>query len=139
MERRFRCIECSCSTKCNLKRRYNRLFGCANAPFQSKGITKNGDCQCQIKEYYTMDQIDQLIENVRTFCAVLEKLRLMEGPEMLLPGRVEMYNRTLEDAYTAYAQVETAVDEWGQELEYQHMRLDEGVKQYGQTEQDRKG
>jgi prefoldin subunit 5 len=86
-----------------------------------------------------MDQIDQLIENVRTFCAVLEKLRLMEGPEMLLPGRVEMYNRTLEDAYTAYAQVETAVDEWGQELEYQHMRLDEGVKQYGQTEQDRNG
>jgi hypothetical protein len=81
-----------------------------------------------------MDQIDQLIENVRTFCAALEKLRLMERPEMLLPGRVEMYNRTLEDAYTAYAQIETAVDEWGQELEYQHMRLDEGVKLYGQTE-----
>ncbi len=86
-----------------------------------------------------MDQIDQLIENIRTFCAALEKLRLMEGPEMLLPGRVETYNRTLEDAYTAYAQIETAVDEWGQELEYQHMRLDEGVKLYGQTEQDRNG
>ena len=61
-----------------------------------------------------MDDLDQLIENVRTFCAALEKLRLMEGPEMLLPGHVETYNRTLEDAYTAYAQIETAVDEWGQ-------------------------
>jgi hypothetical protein len=86
-----------------------------------------------------MDQIDQLIENVRTFCAALERLGLMEGPEMLLPGRVETYNSTLEDAYTAYSQIETAVDEWGQELEYQHMRLDEGVKQYGKTEEGRNG
>ncbi len=86
-----------------------------------------------------MDDLDQLIENMRTFCAALEKLRLMEGPEMLLPGSVEAYNSTLEDAYTAYSQIETTVDEWGQELEYQHMRLDEGVKLYGQTEQDRNG
>jgi len=35
----------------------------------------------------------------------------MEGPEMLLSERVETYNSTLEDAYTAYAQIETAVDE----------------------------
>jgi hypothetical protein len=108
-------------------------------PLSRQGITKNGDCQCQIKEYSTMDQIDQLIENVRTFCSALEKLRLMEGPEMLLPGSVEAYNSTLEDAYTAYSQMETAVDEWGQELEYQHMRLDEGVKQYRQTGEDRNG
>jgi hypothetical protein len=86
-----------------------------------------------------MDDLDQLIENIRTFCSALEKLRLMEGPEMLLPGRVETYNRTLEDAYTAYSQMETVVDEWGQELEYQHMRLDEGVTQYGQTEEDSNG
>ena len=86
-----------------------------------------------------MDDLDQLIENVRKFCAALEKLRLMEGPEMLLPGRVEAYNSTLEDAYTAYAQIETAVDEWGQELEYQHARLDAGVKQFGQIKEDRNG
>jgi hypothetical protein len=49
-----------------------------------------------------MDDLDQLIDNMRTFCAALEKLRLMEGPEMLLPGSVETYNRTLEDAYTAF-------------------------------------
>jgi hypothetical protein len=90
----------------------------------------------QKKEHPAMDDLDQLIENVRTFCAALEKLRLMEGPEMLLPGHVETYNSTLEDAYTAYAQIETAVDEWGQELEYQHMRLDEGVKQYWHAEED---
>jgi hypothetical protein len=72
-----------------------------------------------------MEDLDQLIENIRTFCAALEKLRLMEGPEMLLPGSVEAYNSTLEDAYTAYAQIETTVDEWGQELEYQHKCLDE--------------
>jgi hypothetical protein len=35
--------------------------------------------------------------------------------------------------------METVVDEWGQELEYQHMRLDEGVTQYGQTEEDSNG
>ncbi len=75
-----------------------------------------------------MDDIDQLIENVRAFCTALEKLRLMEGSEMLLPGGVEAYNNTLEDAYTAYAQIETAVDEWDHELEYQHTRLDAGVK-----------
>ncbi len=83
-----------------------------------------------------MDDIDQLIENVRAFCTALEKLRLMEGPEMLLPGRVETYNSTLEDAYAAYTQMETVVDEWGHELEYQHTRLDAGVKQFGQKEED---
>jgi hypothetical protein len=37
----------------------------------------------------------------------------------------------VEDASAAYAKIETAVDELAQELEYQHTRLDEGVKKYG--------
>jgi len=41
----------------------------------------------------------------------------MEGPEFLLPGRVEAYHRILEDAYTAFGTIETRVDELGQQLE----------------------
>jgi len=78
-----------------------------------------------------MDDIEALLTTIRTFYAKLEQLRAMEGPELLLPGRTEAYKETLEDAYAAYGQVETTVDELGAELEYQHKRLDEGVKKYG--------
>ena len=40
-------------------------------------------------------------------------------------------DQTLEDAYEAYGKVETVVDELGQQLEDEHRRLDEGVKQFG--------
>ncbi len=78
-----------------------------------------------------MDEIEALLHTIRTFYAKLEQLRAREGPEFVLPGRTETYRETLEDAYAAYGQLETAIDELGAELEYQHKRLDEGVRKYG--------
>ncbi len=78
-----------------------------------------------------MDDIDELFESFRTLYACLEKLRAMEGLEMLLPGRIETYYSTLEDAYAAYGRIETVVDELGQQLEAEHIRLDKGIEKYG--------
>jgi len=78
-----------------------------------------------------MDNIEALIEATHTPYARLKTLRNMEEVDLLLPSRIEQQCRILEDASAAYAKIETAVDELGQELENQHTRLDEGVKKYG--------
>ena len=83
-----------------------------------------------------MDDVDALIETLHVFYEKLEALRAMEGPELLLLGRTKHYQSMLEDAYTAYSRVETTVDELGQELEYQHQRLDEGMRRYGDEEKE---
>ena len=77
-----------------------------------------------------MDDIDELLESLRILYTSLEKLRQLEGPEFLLPGRVDDYHSILEDAYAAYGKIETRVDELGQQLEAEHARLDKGVKTY---------
>jgi hypothetical protein len=81
-----------------------------------------------------MDDIEDLLEAFRIVSASLEKLRQIDGPDMLLPGKVEYYHSILEDAYAAYGRVETVVDELGQQLEDEHRPLDEGVRQYGQPD-----
>jgi hypothetical protein len=78
-----------------------------------------------------MDDIDELLKAFRALYADLEILRLLEGPEFLLPGRVDAYHRILEDAYAALGTIETRVDELGQQLEAEHARLDKGVNIYG--------
>jgi hypothetical protein len=78
-----------------------------------------------------MDDIDELLESFRVLYASLEKLHQLEGPEFLLPGRIETYHSLLEEAYAAYGRIETRVDELGQQLEAEHTRLDRGVKKYG--------
>ncbi len=78
-----------------------------------------------------MDNIEALIEAPHTPYARLKTLRNMEEVDLLLPNRIEQHCRILEDAYAAYTKIETAVDELGQKLEYQHTRLEEGVKKYG--------
>lgn len=78
-----------------------------------------------------MDARDRLIVSLHTLYAYLEQLRSMEGPDMLLPGSVEGYHSTVEDAYAAYGSIETTVDELGQQLEVEHRRLDQDVVQYG--------
>ncbi len=75
-----------------------------------------------------MDDIEELLESLHTLYVSLEKLRQLEGPEFLLPGRVDGYHGALEDAYTAFGKIETRVDELGQQLEVEHARLDEEVK-----------
>jgi len=80
-----------------------------------------------------MDDIDELLESFRSLYASLEKLCQLEGPEFVLPGRVDDYHRVLEDAYAAYDTLETKVDELGQQLEAEHARLDAGVKKYGES------
>ncbi len=83
-----------------------------------------------------MDDIEELVATLRAFYGSLARLRLMEGPEMLLTGKTEQYHSMLEDAYSAFSRIETAVDALGQRLEHEHARLDEGVRQYGQTALD---
>lgn len=78
-----------------------------------------------------MDEIDALIEALRTVYASLEKLKSIEGPELQVPGSIDQYQSLLEDAYAAYDRVETTVEELGQALEYEHSRLDNAVKQNG--------
>jgi hypothetical protein len=80
-----------------------------------------------------MDDIDELLESFRTLYARLEKLHQLEGPEFLLPERVNAYHSLLEDAYTAFGKIEASVDELGQQLEAEHSRLDKGVKKYGES------
>ncbi len=79
-----------------------------------------------------MDDIDALIEALRTFYACLERLKTIEGSEFLVPGSVDQYQSLLDDAYAAYSRVETTVEELGRELEYEHTRLDKAIKQYGE-------
>ena len=78
-----------------------------------------------------MDDINDLLESFRILYVNLEKLRLMEGPEFLLPGRIDAYHSVLENAYAAFGKIETRVDELGQQLEAEHSRLDKGAKKYG--------
>ncbi len=72
-------------------------------------------------------EIEAIIATLRQLCARLDTLRHLDTAELLLPGQQKHYEQTLEDAYTALARMETAVDELGQELEYQHQRLGEVV------------
>lgn len=51
-----------------------------------------------------MDDIDELLESFRILYASLEKLHQLEGPEFLLPGRVDVYHSLLEEAYPRDAQ-----------------------------------
>jgi hypothetical protein len=80
-----------------------------------------------------MDDIETLIGALHTLNARLETLRHMEGPDLVLPDSIEQYRSTLEDAYAAYGKIETIVDELGQELEYQHRRLDKEAQKDDQA------
>ncbi len=70
-------------------------------------------------------EVETTIALLRKLHARLEALRHLEIADLLLPDQQKHYEQTLEDAYAALAQVETALDELGQELEYQHQRLGE--------------
>jgi hypothetical protein len=74
-------------------------------------------------------EVETTIATLRRLCARLETLRHFEIADLQLPGQQEHYEQTLEDAYAALAQVETALDELGQELEYEHQRLGEVLAQ----------
>ena len=74
-------------------------------------------------------EIEATIASLRMLHAWLETLRHLEIADLLLPGQQKHHEQTLEDAYAALAQVETALDELGQELEFQHQRFGEVVDQ----------
>ena len=80
-----------------------------------------------------MDNIDTLIEAVRTVYASLETLKSIQGPELHTLESIAHYQSLLEDAYAAYDRVETRIEELGQALEYEHARLDQAIKQYGEA------
>jgi hypothetical protein len=83
-----------------------------------------------------MNEIERetTIASLQKLCARLETLRHLDIADLQLPGQQKYYEQTLEDAYAALAQVETALDELGQELEFQHRRLGEVVEHYAQGE-----
>ena len=74
-----------------------------------------------------MNEIERetTIASLQKLCARLETLRHLEIADLQLPEQQKHYERTLEDAYAALAEVETALDKLGQELEFQHQRLGE--------------
>ncbi len=74
-------------------------------------------------------EVETTIASLRTLHARLKSLRHLEMADLLLPSQQKHHEQTLEDAYAALAQVETTLDELGQELEYQHQRLGEIVDQ----------
>ena len=76
-----------------------------------------------------MDEMNILIEALRTVYTSLERLKSIAGPELQIPGSIDQYQSLLEDAYTAYDRIETTVEELGQALEYEHARLEQVVKQ----------
>jgi hypothetical protein len=86
------------------------------------------------QEEQLMDDIDALIEALRTVFANLEHLKNIEGHEFQVSGSVAHYQSLLEDAYAAYDRVETTVEELGQALEYEHARLEKAVKQSGEAD-----
>ena len=75
-------------------------------------------------------EVEITIASLRRLCARLETLRHLEITDLQLPGQQEHSEQTLEDAYAALDQVETALDELGQELEYEHQRLGEAGEHY---------
>jgi len=83
-----------------------------------------------------MNEIEQetTIASLQMLCARLETLCHLDITDLQLPEQQKHYEQTLEDAYTALAKVETALDKLGQELEYQHQRLGEAVEHHAQEE-----
>jgi hypothetical protein len=81
-----------------------------------------------------MDEMDTLIQALRTVYTGLERLKNIAGPELQVPGSIDQYQSLLEDAYAAYDRMETIVEELGQALEYEHARLEQVVKQFGEAE-----
>jgi hypothetical protein len=79
-----------------------------------------------------MNEIERetTLASLRRRRARLETLRHLESADLQLPGQQKHYEQTLEDAYAALAQVETALDEFSQELEFQHQRLGEAGDEY---------
>ena len=69
---------------------------------------------------------------LRSFYARLETLRNMQDADMVFPGKQNDYQKTLEDAYTLFARLETELDALSQELESHHHRLGEAVERYKQ-------
>ena len=73
-----------------------------------------------------MNEIERetTIASLQKLCARLETLRHLDIVDLQLPDQQKHHEQTLEDAYAALAQVETALDELSQELEFQHQRFD---------------
>ena len=74
---------------------------------------------------------EAIIAALRIFSARLDTLQNMDITDLLLlPDWQKHYERALEDAYTALANVKTALDELAQELELQHERFGEAIEQF---------
>ncbi len=65
------------------------------------------------------DQAD-ISQAFQTLYALLDELRNIDSANILTTP----YHSMIEAAYTALGKIETEVDALGQELEYQHQRLD---------------
>ena len=74
-------------------------------------------------------EIEATIEALRSLTTQIETLRHMNTIDQESPAQETHYAHVLEDAYTAFARVETSVEELRQELEYHHERLGKPLEQ----------
>jgi len=73
-------------------------------------------------------ELEQVIDDLRIVINNLAQLRRMDGATLYTPESIAAYHQLLEVVYAAYGRIETAVDELGEELEAEHMRLDATIE-----------
>ena len=69
-------------------------------------------------------ELEQVINDLQAVTNRLAQLRRMDSATMYSPESIAAYHHALEAAYAAYGRIETVIDEIGQQLEAEHMRLD---------------
>lgn len=73
-----------------------------------------------------MSNPDDICAALRTLRSRLNTLASINATNITVPGGPQArYHQIIEEAYAAYSLIETEVDALGQELEYQHKRLDD--------------
>ena len=83
------------------------------------------------REEDRMDTLEreQFITDVQTIITSLAQLRRLDSATMQSSESITVFHQTLEAAYAAYRRTEMMVDELGQQLEMEHMRLDAAIVQ----------
>lgn len=74
-------------------------------------------------------ELEQVLDDLRAITNRLAQLRCMDSETLQSPESIAVYHQTLEAAYAAYGRIETVIDEIGEQLEAEHMRLDTAIKE----------
>jgi hypothetical protein len=77
-----------------------------------------------------MDDIETFLDNAQALFHALEQLKAIEGPALLLPGRLEEYDFIREQASTAYTSLKQQIHAFGQQLEMEEKRLEKAARTF---------